>query len=91
MNKHTPGPWHLDPDCGNQTVNGPDGFMIADCAIFSLKKGAPSKERCEANARLISATHELLAALIELRDFYTDITKTPAIAANAAIAKARGE
>ena len=41
-----------------------------------------------ANARLIAAAPELLAALVELRDWYTEHTGLPAVAANAAIAKA---
>jgi len=41
-----------------------------------------------ANARLITAAPELLAALVELRDLYTELTGLPAAAANAAIAKA---
>lgn len=36
MSKHTPGPWSTDPEAENQTVLGPDGFIVADCAIFGL-------------------------------------------------------
>ena len=60
----TKGVWKVDPDpdCEHQNVLGPDGYMVADCAIFSLRKGAPSSERCTANARAIALT-PLLAAV----------------------------
>lgn len=57
---HTPGPWKTDPGCGDESVLGPDGFMVADCAIFSMRKGAPTVERNRANASLIAAAPELL-------------------------------
>lgn len=61
--KHTPGPWVTDAECGNESVLGPDGFMVADCAIFSMRKGAPTEERNRANARLIAAAPELYREL----------------------------
>ncbi len=42
------------------------------------------------DARLIAAAPELLDSLKELRDWYKDATGLPAVAANAAIAKAEG-
>lgn len=62
----TPGPWRTDPECGDQSVLGPDGYMVADCAIFSLRKGAPSGERCASNARLIAAAPGMLAKLNDI-------------------------
>lgn len=59
--QHTPGPWRLDSDEGCCGVLGPDGFMVADCTIFSLLPDAPSPERWDANARLIAAAPDLLA------------------------------
>ena len=61
---HTPGPWHSESAFGDQTVEGPDGFMVADCAVMGLQDGAPSEEQCEANARLIAAAPALLEALV---------------------------
>jgi hypothetical protein len=43
-----------------------------------------------ANGRLIAAAPDLLLALIELRDWYSDNTGLPAVSANAAIAQATG-
>ena len=68
MSAHTPGPWRTDPEVDDQSVIGPDGFMLADCAIFSLQDGAPSSERCTANARLIAAAPDLLAELVAHHD-----------------------
>lgn len=42
--------------------------MVADCAIFSMRKGAPTDEQCEANARLIAAAPDLLFSLAWLLD-----------------------
>ena len=36
--------------------------MVADCVIFSLREGGPTAERNQANARLIAAAPDLLAA-----------------------------
>jgi len=67
---HTPGPWTANPEVEYQAVLGPDGFMVADCAIFSFHPGSPTSERCTANGHLVSAAPELLAALQEiLREF----------------------
>ena len=37
--------------------------MVADCSIASLRADAPTDETCTANAHVISATPDLLAAL----------------------------
>lgn len=93
--KHTPGPWETYHECGDESVLGPDGFMVADCAIFSLRPGAPTVERCRANARLIAAAPDMLAALRALvpADFdqHPDDFTEEWHAARAAIAKATGE
>ncbi len=36
--------------------------MVADCDNYEIGENAPSYERCVANARLVAATLELLAA-----------------------------
>ena len=59
----TKGPWKTDPECGNESVIDAGGFLIADCAIFG-PKADPARNR--ANARLIAAAPDLLAALYEL-------------------------
>lgn len=60
----TPGPWREDTDPGCTGVIGPDGYMIADCMIVSLRKGAPTQARCDSNARLIAAMRNALPALL---------------------------
>ncbi len=58
-----PGPWHTDPETGDQSVLGLDGFMVADCAIFSAARGAPTAARCRSNAVAIAALPDLLSVL----------------------------
>lgn len=68
--KHTPGPWVYEDnaimaECGVHicTPNTADDFPCVEPGT------APDAEaECEANARLIAAAPELLAALIVLRD-----------------------
>lgn len=71
--KHTPGPWRLkfgpqhSPEHCDITVAG-DIFLLADI-------NGPNYSHCEANARLIGAAPELLAALkkaSQLADIATD-------------------
>lgn len=94
--KHTPGPWEVAEagswKGGKRTsteyfVRRPgDDVAIASDIIDPANDDAPS----EANARLIAAAPDLLEALIELRNFYIEMTGLPPVAANAAIAKAKG-
>ena len=69
MNKHTPGPWHLDTARGNTHLS----------SVFHGKDNRPFLERpwnvaictgpqSEANARLIAAAPDLLAALENLAE-----------------------
>jgi hypothetical protein len=85
--QHTGGPWHTDPETEHQSVLGQDGFMVADCAIFSLSDDAPTEAKCQANARLVAAAPDLLAALeyvlTECGDEWID-------RARAAVSKATG-
>lgn len=88
---HTPGPWKVDEDAP-VIVSAQDGTDIA-IASGRAERGTVQ----EANARLIAAAPEMLAALVILvRDFDSAVDHAPeysAIAdhARAAIAKARGE
>lgn len=87
--KHTPGPWEFEP-----TGHGP-GHIAADCegAIrdgVATVWGRTSEDTFDANARLIAAAPDLLAAckgLIENIDNpdWSDIDKI-----RAAIARAEG-
>lgn len=71
--KHTPGPWQANETFINNAKNrfyvkqrGWGGELIADCGIVS--------EEVEANANLIAAAPELLAALHELRKEISEFT-----------------
>ncbi len=79
-NKHTPGPWHMDPE----EVTG--GFRIVPkigdrgLAVAIQRDAAPAipgsgidRATAEANARLIAAAPELLEALIRAQDFIDTI------------------
>ena len=89
--KHTPGPWRAkegnvaDFHCIEQIDL--NGERVTDITYLTLRKG----EEGRANARLVASAPELLLALIELRDWYSEHTGLPAVSANAAIAKATGE
>ena len=89
--KHTPAPWHVGGK-DEQIIYGEDGWAIADAKVYHGKDGHNSR----ANARLIAAAPELLAALesiIKAKDegmILLDTGKSIK-AAREAIAKAKGE
>ena len=62
MSAHTPGPWkaHFTGERG-YLINGCDGDSLAGLAFQACKR----REETEANAELIAAAPELLAALKE--------------------------
>lgn len=62
--RHTPGPWRIGQDKA-LIVAGPHGLHIARAA----QVGMPN---CEANARLIAAAPDLLAALRMLLEEFED-------------------
>lgn len=87
MNKHTPGPWVVSTN-NPRTVKHASGPVLADC-------GPMNNSEAFANARLIAAAPDLLAALLHVMPHvgpgYSgkqryDILET----ARAAIAKATG-
>jgi len=81
MSKHTPGPWTVVAD--GPWVCGKDGFTVA-----LVQTSAPASETLKANARLIAAAPELLAAaraVVEIGD------KASMSNLCHAIAKAEGE
>jgi hypothetical protein len=85
MSTHTPGPWGYTYDGSSTWSIGPeadpqDGSVAS---IFDRKD-----ERARANARLIAAAPDLLAALKYLLELGGDDDRR--IAAEAAIAKAEG-
>jgi hypothetical protein len=95
--KHTPGPWFLEGywdvkskfDLGGWVSSNPP----AGCPIFQLEPSVGTAEEIVANARLIAAAPDLLAALKTLCAAYDACNGDdhPAYAlARAAIAKAEG-
>lgn len=87
MNKHTPGPWktHLTDD--TLVVDG-NGLVIAHMGGLYLGDDSPM----EANARLIAAAPDLLAALeVIAADSRWTSGEPTLMQARAAIAKAKGE
>jgi hypothetical protein len=82
---HSQGPWH----CHKTTVKNSAGDWIADCEMHHISYAKGSRDEREANARLISAAPELLAALqavVAISDRKHDAWDE----AKAAIAKATG-
>lgn len=61
--EHTPTPWKTDPDVEHESVIGPDGNLVADCAIFFAKKNRQKKN--QANAEFIVAAVNAHDALHE--------------------------
>lgn len=58
MSKHTPGPWHTGNGNATRIIYAADGYAVADAKAYH---GVPIAQ-CEANAALIAAAPELLAA-----------------------------
>ena len=91
--KHTPGPWQVTIDCGANVIraaekevrDGVIAYMFSDC-VASTWGGVN-----EANARLIAAAPDLLAALIDVVGDDESLQNPWRVAARAAIAKATGE
>lgn len=67
MSKHTPSPWRIVRGNGNPLIET-DGLTVAEV----LDDCHPDMDQLEANARLIAASPDLLAALIDLYDATTD-------------------
>jgi hypothetical protein len=68
MSAHTPGQWvakHAEDGCGDIGIVGGDG-VVAECFNEIRKARENAKDECLANARLIAAAPDLLAALQEL-------------------------
>lgn len=90
MNKHTPGPWHIDPIKAH--ANGNRRIMAEQCTPIAVVP-----EQLAADARLIAAAPDLLdalnAALDEIDRLYAEGYDEPewAAQARAAVAKAAGD
>jgi len=92
--QHTPGPWRLSSGDETEIFSGAKPVARAHCGGLTSVK----LPEAEANARLIAAAPELLAALEEMYALYADHAQydeegheTAAInSARAAIARATG-
>jgi hypothetical protein len=82
MSKHTPGPWTLRINKNASGVTytiGADSMIAEDAEVtlfdfFLTPRHLPSGE-CEANARLIVAAPDLLAALVAVCDRSDELCK----------------
>jgi len=64
---HTPGPWIVSPYAKNLVATADDKIGIADVAMCAPWIAKPPQEQQDANAILMSAAPDLLAALRAIR------------------------
>lgn len=87
---HTPGPWDVEPKGSRNFVDGADGLAVA----YLGWAGVRERSEIEANARLIAAAPDLLAALYSIATdpsaIYSGANAHIGDIARAAIAKATG-
>lgn len=99
--RHTPGPWKIDQDGENFTIDADGAFgpnrwsAVALCTANNLGSRPITEEEASANARLIAAAPDLLAAIRETVRRFDENDATDALEAvdtllRAAIAKAEG-
>jgi hypothetical protein len=93
--KHTPGPWTLEDHGYTYIVSKPgDGYITRD--VCRMDGSTTSAFNQKANAHLIVAAPEMLAALKEARAYYGEPDKSDPVDVaiwariDAAIAKAEG-
>jgi hypothetical protein len=94
MNKHTPSPWiHRTRLDNGANISCKNGYAICDIAY---SYSSLPKEELDANAALISAAPDLLAALEAMTYYFAEYEKDDSAkygfkAARAAIAKATAQ
>jgi len=77
---HSPGPWKLDSEYGDEIVDA-RGNSVAECRggrFVSSEAGGPADQfelpaRTAANARLVAAAPEMLAALELIAQFAREV------------------
>ena len=99
---HTQGPWEVETKGSRHFIDGPDELTVA----YVDRSGVRERQIYEANARLIAAAPELLAALAKIEVDFTALlcerildstlpefymVRDARNAARAAIAKATGQ
>ena len=60
--EHTKGPWEIETKGSRHFIDGADQLTVA----YVDRAGVRDRQEIEANARLIAAAPDLLAALIEM-------------------------
>ncbi len=93
-NKHTPGPWHSQRhDTGDFEVVADTAAGQAELATVHCEAEYVPSLPAEANARLIAAAPELLAALVGLLEVMDPehVTGSARLHACAVVAHAKGE
>ena len=88
---HTPGPWCVRDLPTGQRYIGPSSDGGAPSVALVLSRVNVPEERLAADARLVAAAPELLAALQALVDFHPGTKNRWTDQACLAIAKATGE
>ena len=88
---HTPGPWCVRDLPTGQRYIGPSNDGGAPSVALVLSRVNVPDERFAADARLVAAAPELLAALQALVDFHPGTKNRWTDQARLAIAKATGE
>lgn len=99
--QHTPGPWIVDPSNSHLVARLGDGINHY-VAVAEHEFIRWPRDMCEANARLIAAASDLLAALRDILNRYVELagsgdcgfwdpeTEPEVIAARAALTRAGG-
>jgi hypothetical protein len=95
MSKHTPGPWTVEPpsdQAPHMWITAPTSSGIAKVETCDYDDGRGERLTDEdfANARLIAASPELLAALKEAVEIIEEYSPYDGSRAYSAIAKAEG-
>ncbi|NWC74267.1 hypothetical protein HX823_09275 [Pseudomonas sp. P7759] len=90
MNKHTPGPWVVDPDSPTDISPADDLCLVIACISHVDEAGGRwlFGEQSKANANLIAASPDLLAALLNLENDDGKIPEHAWALIQSAIAKA---
>lgn len=96
--KHTPGPWTIKAGFIVAEASGWKGAFVAKPLHVDIDNKVSDTPRAEANARLIAAAPDMLAALELVAPIYAHIDQRDTSpfgvtgrTVNAAIAKAKGE
>lgn len=90
--QHTPGPWEVSPDnAGSQyTITGVGSLEKAPTVAYVVRAKHIASDTVQANARLIAAAPDLLAALQDILTIKDILGSGRQLRVEAAVAKATG-